>query len=212
MSNVASAAWKRAVAHIYDPFLALGERRGMRELRRNLLAEARGCVLEIGAGTGLNVPLYSPDVERLVLTEPEPGMARRLERRVGRARPDAEVVVAGAEALPFPDMSFDAVVSTLVLCTVSDPQAAVEEIQRVLRPGGQLLFIEHLRAEDEGLARWQERLAGAWQAFAAGCRCDRRTLDLLDGAFSLGETTHSEWRGMPAIVRPLASGAATRSS
>lgn len=211
MNNFVSAAWKRGGAHIYDPFLALGERRGMRDLRRSLLAEARGSVLEIGAGTGLNVPLYSPDVERLVLTEPEPSMARQLQRRVARTRPDAEVVVAGAEALPFPDTSFDAVVSTLVLCTVPDPHAAVAEIQRVLRPGGQLLFIEHLRAEDEGLARWQERLAGAWQAFAAGCRCDRRTLDLLDGAFRLGETTHSEWRGMPAIVRPLASGAATRS-
>jgi ubiquinone/menaquinone biosynthesis C-methylase UbiE len=210
MTNPISAAWKHAGAHIYDPFLALGERRGMRELRRNLVGETRGHVLEIGAGTGLNVPFYPADVERLVLTEPERGMARRLERRVARLRPDAEVVMAGAEALPFPDMSFDTVVSTLVLCTVPDPHAAVEEIQRVLRPAGQLLFIEHLRAEDEALARWQERLAGAWQAFAAGCHCDRRTLDLIDDAFKLGATTRSEWRGMPAIVRPLVRGAAAR--
>jgi ubiquinone/menaquinone biosynthesis C-methylase UbiE len=212
MSNVISAAWKRIGAHIYDPFLAFGERRGMSELRRSLLTEAHGRVLEIGAGTGLNVPFYSADIERLVLTEPEPAMARRLERRVARARVDAEVVVTGAEALPFPDSSFDVVVSTLVLCTVPDPHAAVGELQRVLRPGGRLLFIEHLRADDEGLARWQERLAGAWEAFASGCRCDRRTLDLLDGAFELDATTRSEWRGMPAIVRPLASGAATHSA
>lgn len=207
-----SAAWTRIGARIYDPFLAHAERHGMRELRQTLLAEARGQVLEVGAGTGLNVPFYSAAVERLVLTEPEPAMARRLERRVARARRDAEVVLAGAEALPFPDMSFDAVVSTLVLCTVPDPLAAVEEIQRVLRPGGRLLFIEHLRSEDESLARWQERLAGTWQAFAAGCRCDRRTLDLLGETFSLDDTARAEWRGMPAIVRPLASGTATRSA
>lgn len=211
MSNILSAAWKRIGAHVYDPFLTLGERRGMRELRRTLLAGAHGRVLEIGAGTGLNVPFYAPAVERLVLTEPEAGMARRLERRVARSGRDAEVVRAGAEALPFPDESFDTVVSTLVLCTVPDPHAAVDEIQRVLRPGGRLLFIEHLRADDESLARRQERLAGAWAAFASGCRCDRRTLDLLDAAFSVGETTRSDWRGMPAIVRPLACGAATNS-
>jgi ubiquinone/menaquinone biosynthesis C-methylase UbiE len=211
MSNMMSAAWTRIGARIYAALLAFAQRRGMRELRRTLLTEAHGQVLEIGAGTGLNVPLYTPDVERLVLTEPEPAMARRLRRRARRARPDAEVVEAGAEALPFPDDSVDVVVSTLVLCTVPDQQAAVDEIRRVLRPGGRLLFLEHLRADDERLARRQDRFAGAWEAFASGCRCDRRTLDLLDNTFSLGETTRAEWRGMPRIVRPLACGAATHS-
>lgn len=203
-------AWRRLGAVVYDPFLALGERRGMRERRRALLARARGRVLEIGAGTGLNVPLYPPGLDALVLTEPEEGMARRLERRVARERPDARVVRAGAEALPVADASFDVVVSTMVLCTVPDPEAAVAEVRRVLRPGGALLFIEHVRADDGALARRQDRLAGPWAAFASGCRCDRRTLDLLARTLALAPPARDEWRGMPRIVRPLACGVALR--
>jgi len=203
-------AWRRLGAVVYDPFLALGERRGMRERRRALLAEARGRVLEIGAGTGLNVPFYDPGLDALVLTEPEEGMARRLERRVARERPDAQVVRAGAEALPFADASFDVVVSTMVLCTVPDPEAALAEVRRVLRPGRALLFIEHVRADDPALARRQDRLAAAWAAFAAGCRCDRSTLHLLARTLDLAPPARHEWRGMPRIVRPLACGVALR--
>ena len=198
----------RFSAAIYDPFLALGERRGMRERRAALLGRAQGRVLEIGAGTGLNVPFYPAGLDALVLTEPDPGMARRLERRVARERPEAQVVRAGAEELPFADGSFDAVVSTMVLCTVPDPEAAVGELQRVLAPGGALLYVEHLRADQPRLARWQDRLAAPWAAFAAGCRCDRRTLDLLDEVFHLDEPQRAEWRGMPRLVRPLAIGRA----
>ena len=121
-------AWARAGAAIYDPFLALGERRGMRDRRAALLAGARGRVLEIGAGTGLNLPFYPPELDALVLSEPQEGMARRLQSRRDRERPDARVVRASADALPFADASFDAVVSTLVLCTVPDPEAAVAEV------------------------------------------------------------------------------------
>ena len=109
------SVWTRAGAAIYDPFLALGERRGMRDRRAALLAGARGRVLEIGAGTGLNLPFYAPELDALVLSEPEEGMARRLESRRTRERPDARVVRASADALPFADASFDAVVSTMVL-------------------------------------------------------------------------------------------------
>ncbi len=210
MSARLHGAWRRLGAAVYDPFLALGERRGMRAHRRALLARARGRVLEIGAGTGLNVPFYAPGLDALVLTEPEEGMVRRLERRVARERPDARVVRAGAEALPVADASFDAVVSTLVLCTVPDPEAAVAEVRRVLRPGGALLFIEHVRADDPALARRQDRLAGPWAVFAAGCRCERRTLDLLARALVLTPPAREEWRGMPGIVRPLARGVALR--
>jgi SAM-dependent methyltransferase len=201
--------FRHAFAAIYDPFLALGERRGMADRRRDLLAGARGRVLELGAGTGLNLPYYD-DAAELTLTEPDPGMARILERRVGRDRPAAEVVRAGAEDLPFADGTFDVAVSTLVLCTVPDPEAAVAELRRVLRPGGHLLYVEHVHAEDGALGRWQERLAAPWAAFAAGCRCDRHTLDLLDATFMLDPPDRAEWRGMPRIVRPLALGAAVR--
>jgi ubiquinone/menaquinone biosynthesis C-methylase UbiE len=158
------------LAATYEPFLARGERRGMTERRRALLAGAHGRVLEIGSGTGLNLAHYPAGLEELVLTEPDAGMARRLERRVVRERPGAHVVRAGAEALPFDDGSFDGAVSTMVLCTVPDPQAAVAELRRVVRPGGRVLFIEHLRAQDGALAGWQDRLARPWAAFAAGCR------------------------------------------
>ena len=202
-------AWARAGAAIYDPFLALGERRGMGDRRAALLAGARGHVLEIGAGTGLNLPYYPARLDALVLSEPEEGMARRLERRGARERPDARVVRASADALPFPDASFDAVVSTMVLCTVPDPEAAVAEVRRVLRPGGRLLYLEHVRG-DGPLGRWQDSVAPAWATFAAGCRCDRPTHDLLDRAFTLERTVRAEWRGMPRLVRPLVAGAAVR--
>ncbi|MCP9274841.1 class I SAM-dependent methyltransferase [Mycolicibacterium arenosum] len=134
-----STTWLRIFAVVYDPVLWLGELFGMRRRRRDLVAAARGRVIEIGAGTGLNVAYYPEAVDELVLTEPEPGMRRKLERRTAR---EARIVAALAERLPVEDASVDTVVSTLVLCTVTDPALVLREIARVLRPGGQLLFIE----------------------------------------------------------------------
>ena len=136
----------RVFALAYDPFLAAAERRGLARERARLLGTLRGRVLEIGAGTGLNVPHYPPDAD-VVYTEPDPHMAARLRRR------GVEVVEAGAESLPFEDASFDFVVSTLVLCTVPDVPATLAEVRRVLKPGGQLVFIEHVRAEPGHVAR-----------------------------------------------------------
>jgi ubiquinone/menaquinone biosynthesis C-methylase UbiE len=205
-----STAADRFSAAIYDPFLALGERRGMAARRRALLADATGAVLEVGAGTGANLAAYPAGQDPLVLTEPNPGMARRLEHAAARHRPDARVVHAGAEDLPFADGTFDVVVSTMVMCTVPDPVAAVAEIRRVLRPGGRLLYLEHVRSDDPRLARWQDRLASPWRLFAAGCVCNQRTLELLEGSFELEPATRDTWRGMPAIVGPLVIGAARR--
>jgi ubiquinone/menaquinone biosynthesis C-methylase UbiE len=200
--------WARLGARVYDPILALGERRGMRERRRALLAGAAGRVLELGAGTGLNLPHYPPAVRELVLSEPEPAMRAVLERRVARSRRPARVLDAPAEALPFPDDAFDAVVSTMVLCTVGDVAAAIAETRRVLRPGGRLLFVEHVRAASPRLARWQDRLAGPWAAFAQGCRCNRPTDALLARELRLERVEHGRWRGMPALVHPLVVGEA----
>jgi SAM-dependent methyltransferase len=118
------------------------------------------------------------------------------------------VLCVGAESLPFPDGAFDVVVSTLVLCTVPDPAAAVAEARRVLRPGGRLLYLKHVRAEDARLARRQDRLAAPWRAFAAGCRCNQSTLDVVGAVFELEPPTRATWRGMPSIVHPLVTGAA----
>jgi ubiquinone/menaquinone biosynthesis C-methylase UbiE len=160
--------WQRLSAVLYDPFFWLAERAGLAARRRALVQQARGRVLEIGAGTGLNLRHYADDAD-LVLSEPDAAMADRLRRRVaGRQRP-ATVVLAPAEALPFADGEFDTVVSTLVLCTVPDQAAALREIRRVLRPGGRLLFMEHIRSESPRWARWQDRLNTPWRAFAEGC-------------------------------------------
>jgi SAM-dependent methyltransferase len=173
----------------------------MADHRRELLATASGRVLEIGAGTGLNLPHY-PDGIELVLTEPEAPMARRLERR------GSMVVPASAEALPFDDASFDTAISTLVLCTVADPARAVSELARVLRPGGRLLFIEHVRGEG-GLARWQDRLDRPWRHIGNGCHANRDTLALLRGRFDV-HARREIWHRMPRLIRPLVLGTAVR--
>src|SRR5690242_16890634 len=164
--------WSKVFATFYDPTLWLGEVAGMRRRRAELLAQARGRTLELGAGTGLNLPHYG-DVE-LILLEPDPAMRARLARRTS-----AQVLAAGAEDIPLDDGSVDTVVATLVLCTVDDPQATLAEIARVLKPDGQLLLIEHVRAHARRLARWQDRLETPWRHFAVGCRCNRSTGELL---------------------------------
>jgi ubiquinone/menaquinone biosynthesis C-methylase UbiE len=203
------SAYGSLFARIYDPFLAWGERAGMRDLRRRVLAAAHGRVLEIGAGTGLNLPLYPDGVTSLTLAEPDPAMAAKL--RGGRAAQGrgAEVVQAPAEDLPFADSSFDTVVSTLVLCTVDDQPAALAEIRRVLEPGGTLLFLEHVRADGGALERWQDRLHGPWHAFGYGCHCNRDTeAGIAVAGFTIDRLEHERWRRMPRIVAPLIVGAA----
>jgi SAM-dependent methyltransferase len=202
----------RLGATLYDPLLWFGERLGMAARRRELLAGARGEVLEIGAGTGLNLPHYPAGLERLVLAEPGARMGARID--LGRAPEgvDAQLVPAPAEDLPFPDDSFDTVVSTLVLCTVAEPRRALSEVTRVLRPGGQLLFLEHVRAEPGWRRRVQGRSVRAWAAFADGCRCDRPTLETIEESLRLESVEGGAWRGMPAVVRPLVWGRAHRAT
>jgi SAM-dependent methyltransferase len=201
--------WSRLAAAVYDPFLALGERRGMGERRRRLLRRARGRVLEIGAGTGLNLAHYPDGLDELVLSEPVDPMARRLESRLRRSGVRASVLRAGAEALPVTTHSIDTVVSTMVLCTVVDPAAALDEIRRVLRPVGRLLFCEHVLSDSNSLSRWQERLAHPWEAFSDGCRCNQETLGLIERALRIERLEREEWRGMPGLVRPLIVGEAS---
>jgi ubiquinone/menaquinone biosynthesis C-methylase UbiE len=138
-------------------------------------------------------------------------MARRLERKLPAHEVNARVVHAPAEALPFEDESFDFVVSTLVLCTVNDPQRALGEVRRVLRPGGRLVFMEHVRSDDPKLARWQDRLHGVQVRFGHGCHCNRRTLDNVTRAgFTVADLEHDRVKKAPPIVRPLIVGAAER--
>jgi len=200
--------WGRIFASLYDTSMAGSERTCLGEHRRELLAGASGDVLEIGAGTGANLAHY-PGSIALVLTEPEAPMAHRLERKLARSGRSASVVRAPAEELPFEDASFDHVVATLALCTVTDPARALSEIHRVLRPGGRLLFMEHVRSSDPRLARWQDRLSGAWTYVGHGCNCNRQTLDAIEGAhFSVTALKREPLPGWPPIVGPLIVGTA----
>lgn len=202
------------VAALYDRILAGNEQAGLHDLRRRILAAATGRTLEIGSGTGANLDVYPASVTGLVLTEPDPHMARRLRARL-EAEPPAiggpvEVAEVGAERLPYDDDSFDTVVSTLALCTVGDPAAAVAEAKRVLRPGGGFLFIEHVR-DEEGTrrARWQDRLERPWGWFAGSCHPNRRTETLITGAFPRTDIDRGDFPGPgTAIVKPLISGVA----
>lgn len=207
-ADAVPGSWFGAV--IYDPLLSWAEKSGMAEHRRRLLASAHGRVLEIGAGTGLNLPHYPDGLESLVLAEPDRHMAKRLEGRLNDADRQGQIVRAPAEMLPFEDDSFDTVVSTLVLCTAEDQRESMEEIRRVLRPGGSLLFLEHVRSEEPGLSRWQDRFHGAWKALADGCNCNLPTVATLrEAGFEVTLDERGSWRRMPPIVRPLVSGRAS---
>jgi ubiquinone/menaquinone biosynthesis C-methylase UbiE len=201
--------WLRVMALLYDPFVWLGEIAGMRRRRSRLLSGARGRVVEIGAGTGLNIAHYPDGIAELVLTEPEPAMRKRLARRLRRHGRLARIVDAPAEHLPLADASVDTVVSTLALCTVGDAERALCEIARVLRPDGQLLFIEHVRAGSRSLAARQDNLLQPWFRFAGGCVCNRPTVQLMRARGFAVAADDAVWRGMPAIVHPLAVGRAT---
>lgn len=164
----------RLFAALYDRMNAVAERSWLGERRAGLLADARGVVLEIGGGTGANLPHYR-GVEGVVIAEPDPFMRRRLTPKLEHARVPVQVSDADAQRLPFADDSFDTVVSTLVLCTVPDPHAALREIRRVLRPEGRLLLLEHVRGEGSS-ARWQDRIEPLWKHLAAGCHPNRDTV------------------------------------
>jgi SAM-dependent methyltransferase len=201
--------WGRVFARLYDRTIAASEAAGLADMRATLLAQATGTTLEIGAGTGLNLDRYPRDVVDLTLCEPEEPMARVLRGRA--AARGAAVRIAPAERLPAADASVDTVVSTLVLCTVDDPAVAVAEVVRVLKPGGRLLFLEHVRADDPAAAHRQDRWDPVWRRFGHGCRCNRDTLTTLrSGGLDVTALEHTRLPKAAPIVRPTIVGVAVR--
>lgn len=210
MGRIYDATWGRAFSALYDSMLKATEEAGLRERRRKVLAAARGRTIDIGAGTGANLGLFPEGLESVVMAEPDPHMVKRLRSKAADSGAKVEVVEAGAERLPFDDDSFDTAVFTLVLCTVPDPAVALAEAARVLKPGGQLLFLEHVRAESVGLARWQDRLEGPWRFLADGCHCNRDTPTTIGASpLKLESVERGELPKSPPITRPLAWGRAT---
>lgn len=196
------------MAKIYDGFMSGPETACLGGWRRELLTGVTGRVLEVGAGTGANLPHYPEGSVDLTLTEPDPHMAELLAPRA--AARGARVLPDALGSLSLPDASVDTVVCTLVLCTVDHPDAALADLRRVLRPGGRLIFLEHVAAESGTSRRiWQGRLEPLWKRIAGGCCVTRDTEAAIGRAgFEVEQITRESMRRAPPWVRPTIRGVA----
>jgi ubiquinone/menaquinone biosynthesis C-methylase UbiE len=201
-------------AALYDRMMAGPERMTLGPARAELAGGARGRVLDLGAGTGANFPFFGAAASEIHATEPDPYMRQRAEERAREAARPIVLHDAPAEALPFPDAHFDTVVAMLVFCTVDDPARAIAEVVRVLRPGGELRFYEHVRSPGRIAACGQDWLAPVWRRLAAGCRPNRDSVRLIREA-GLAIVRVVETRPIPPVpplclLQPHASGVAVR--
>ncbi|MCL4423255.1 MAG: class I SAM-dependent methyltransferase [Actinobacteria bacterium] len=208
-------------AYAYDRIMSGVEEAGLTSWRRDLLTSLAGEVIEIGAGTGSNLSLYPADVKGLVLSEPDAHMRSRLSKAVASRRKaisqqggstTIDVIDAPCEQLPFPEGTFDAAVVTLVLCSVRDPILALKEIYRVLKPGGRLVYLEHVAALDRPRRlRWQQLVEPVWKRMAGNCHLTRVTEDsIVSSGFQIVELERASMRKAPPIVRPTIRGVAFR--
>jgi len=202
----------RAFTAWYGQMMSRIDARGLGEVRGELLLQASGRVLDLGTGTGANLEFFPLQLDELVLSEPSPNMARALRRKLDdQGRSDIEVVPAPAEALPFDANSFDYVTCTMVMCTMPEPEVGMREVARVLKPGGRLLFLEHVRSEDPRVARVQDRLERPWRFIAAGCHCNRDSLTIIEASpLTLQSVRRDLMPLAPAFMKPLVIGSATR--
>lgn len=205
--------WLRAFlqAAVYDRMMAKTERLCLGAWRAELLAPLTGDVLEIGSGTGVNLPYYPADLTRLVLSEPDPHMRGKLQQRLSAAPGGhIEILASAAEQHELPDAGFDYIVSTLVLCSVRDVEQTLREVKRLLRPGGSLVLLEHVGSDDHRLRRFQQRLEPFWKWFAGNCHLTRPTAALLAQAGFETQLQQVEMHGAPGFVRPVIKGRALR--
>jgi ubiquinone/menaquinone biosynthesis C-methylase UbiE len=166
--------------HVFPYLLHLAMRqKQLVPFRRRVIGAAEGRVLEIGIGSGLNLPLYGPSVRSVIGLEPSPELLRMARDRGQAAAPAIEFLEASAEAVPLDDGSVDTVVTTWTLCTIPNVARALTEMRRVLKPGGALLFVEHGRTPEPVVARWQDHLDPLWSRIAGGCHLNRKIDDLI---------------------------------
>jgi ubiquinone/menaquinone biosynthesis C-methylase UbiE len=197
-------------AWFYSKMAPRQEQRGSREHRDRLLASAAGRVVEVGAGTGLNLPLYPSAVTEVLAIEPDPHMFKRLAGALDTASVPVRLQRATAEQIPLEDGWADTVVFCLVLCSVPEIPAALAEARRVLKPGGRVLFFEHVRSADKRLAAWQDRLQAPWSWMSGGCHPNRDSVGAIEAAgFGLEALDRFDVPGS-FLATPHAIGSAAR--
>jgi ubiquinone/menaquinone biosynthesis C-methylase UbiE len=180
--------------------------------RKKLVAPAEGRILEVGAGTGFNLPCYPADATDVTLTDGLGGMLSRVRKRAGKLGRTVATTTASVESLPFEDGTFDTVVASLLLCSVDDQDKALAEIKRVPEPGGRYLFIEHVRSDDPKVAKKQDSMEGFWKTFLFGCHPNRDTLPRIEATFDVEVVEQGELSYGPKIVRPYVLGRAIAST
>ena len=191
-------------ARLYERMAPSADKAGGAEHRRRLLEGLTGRVVEVGAGSGLNFPYYPGTVDEVVAVEPEPYLRRAAAEAAGTATVKVTVIEGEADAIPLPDESVDAGVASLVLCTVPDPAKALAELRRVIKPGGELRFYEHVAADDPKLLKLQQRVQVVWPWFSGGCNLNRRTEDAIRAAgFEIEDCDRFDFEPFP-LAKPVA--------
>src|SRR5712671_1942168 len=178
--------------------------------RQRTIETARGLVLEVGVGSGLNLPLYGPAVAHVIAIDPSTELLRLASRRVADARVPVSLLRASAEHVPLADAVFDTIVMTWTLCSIPNPMAALIEMRRVLKPGGRLFFVEHGLSPEIRTARWQHRLTPCWKRISGGCHLDRKTDDLIRAAGFQVDAVETGYMKGPKPWTFMYQGSATR--
>ena len=176
--------------------------------RQRIAGAAQGRVLEIGIGSGRNLRLYAPQVERILGLDPSPQLLARARDRAG-ADPRVELLTGSAEQIPLADRSIDTIVMTFVACSIPEVETAFSEMRRVLKPTGRLLFVEHGRAPDARIARWQDRITPLWRSIQGGCHLNRKMDDLIANAGFRMDQLETRFLPGPKILTFVYEGAAT---
>ncbi|MGH9369066.1 MAG: class I SAM-dependent methyltransferase [Thermoanaerobaculia bacterium] len=206
-TRVQQAASKRKghkwFAALFDPLNRITgtETKFLAKYRPHVAGEATGHVLEVGAGTGANLAFFAK-ADTVIVTEPDPYMLERARKRLAElGGKNIELAQHAAEELPFPDATFDSVVSTMVFCSVADPNRALAEVSRVLKASGSFRFVEHVRPEKGVKARVFDAITPIWRWFGAGCHPNRRTLESIkEAGFEVAELKLETHSGMPVII------------
>ncbi|MBB5320570.1 class I SAM-dependent methyltransferase [Marinobacter oulmenensis] len=198
---------ERILPHLIDKACSLGQ---VMKLRSQLIPQAHGRVLEVGMGSGTNLEFYNPrTVEHLYGLEPSEGMRRKATANLERSPVTVEWLGLPGEQIPLPDESVDTVVLTFTLCTIPDWCKALQQMKRVLKPGGQLLFLEHGEAPHDTTRKWQHRITPGWKKIAGGCHLNRQIADLIRSAgFEIVELENLYMPRAPRIAGYLYKGRA----